>query len=129
MKPHCVLVIQDDPACRDALTLLLDGAGYAVTAVDSALGAVTLVRRLRPCVVLLDLALPYRSGASLLAELKASGHTVNIPILIISALPEALTAERRAMAAGVISKPVEPRALLDAVRGACESERRHLSLL
>ena len=45
--------------------------GYAVTATDSALGVPKLLPQVQPHVVMLDLGLPYESGASLLRSLKA----------------------------------------------------------
>jgi CheY-like chemotaxis protein len=116
--PH-VLVIEDDAGIRELLTDLLQGDGYAVTATDSALGAATLVRRLLPRVILLDLGLPYRSGGALLHDLKTDPATAGIPILVVSALAETLTPERRAMTAGVVAKPFNPDTLLSAVRSAC----------
>ena len=115
--PH-VLVIEDDAGIRELLTDLLQGDGYAVTATDSALGAATLVRRLLPRVILLDLGLPYRSGGALLHDLKTDPATAGIPILVVSALAETLTPERRAMTAGVVAKPFSPDTLLSAVRSA-----------
>ncbi|MGH2352450.1 MAG: response regulator transcription factor [Chloroflexota bacterium] len=116
-----VLIIEDDPHIRDLLVDMLSGDGYAVTSADSALGAATLVRRLRPGVIILDLGLPYRSGATLLSDLKADPETAEIPVLVVSALSETLSPERRALAADVLTKPVGLRELLDAVQAAYAS--------
>lgn len=116
--PRRVLVIEDDPESSGLLTAALESDGYAVTAQESAFGARDLVHRLRPDVILLELALPYRSGASLLAELKADPDAASIPVIVISSFTDCLTVERRAMAADVIPKPFDPRALLAAVRSA-----------
>ena len=123
MKSRRVLVVEDDAIFADLLTQVLSEAGFAVTATDSVLGTAALVRRVRPDVILLDLGLPYRSGASLLAELKANPRTAAIPVLIVSGSAEALTPERRAMAAAVIDKPPELDALVAAVGDACASSR------
>jgi DNA-binding response OmpR family regulator len=119
MNRQRVLVVDDDVSVRDVLTDLLTSAGYEVTATDSVFGAQALVQRLRPRVILLDLGLPYRSGTSLLAALKADPTTVQIPIIVISALPHTLTAERRAMAAYVIEKPFDVEAVLSRVGSVC----------
>jgi CheY-like chemotaxis protein len=116
-----VLVIEDDAGIRELLADTLRSQGYAVTAMESALGATTLVRRLNPRVILLDLGLPYRSGGALLLDLKADPATAEIPVLVVSALAESLTPERRAMAAAVIAKPFNPDTLLSAVHDACAS--------
>lgn len=123
MKRPRAMVIEDDPGCRELLTRLLDSEGYAVTATDSALGAAALVRWLRPQVVVLELALSYRSGATLLANLKADPRTAHIPVIMVSAMPELLVGERRAMAADVIGKPLDVRAVLDAVRATGRPRR------
>ena len=77
-----------------------------------------LIRRLLPAVVLLDLGLPYRSGGALLGDLKADPATAAVPVLVVSGLAEALPPALRALAAGVLAKPVRPAALLAAVRAA-----------
>jgi DNA-binding response OmpR family regulator len=113
-----VLVVEDDPGVAALLADVLAGAGYAPATTASALGAAALARRLRPAAVLLDLGLPYRSGGALLGDLKADPATAAIPVLVVSALADALPPARRALAAGVVAKPFSPAALLAAVRGA-----------
>jgi len=114
-----VLVVEDEPDIINVLADLLSTAGYDVTTTDSVFGAAALVRQLDPCVVLLDLGLPYRPGTTLLAELKADPRTADVPVLIISGLPETLTEERRAQATAVLTKPVDIASLLSAVQSAC----------
>ena len=116
-----VLIVEDDAYATYMLRELLSGAGYAVTTTESALGTRGLARRLRPSVILLDLGLPYRSGALLLADLKADPATADIPILVVTGYPDALTAKRRTLVTDVIAKPFEPGALVEAVRALCDS--------
>ena len=123
MERYHVLIIEDDETLTDALVDVLGSAGYTVTSTSVALGATSLVRRLRPDVILLDLGLPYRSGASLLVELKADPHTASIPVVVASGSPEALSAGRRALATAVIGKPFELQALLDTVGAAIASAK------
>jgi CheY-like chemotaxis protein len=118
MKRKHVLVIDDDAGVQRLLQMILEPAGYAVTAIDSALGAMTTVRRLQPDVILLDLALPYRSGASLLDELKADAATADVPVLVVSANTHVLPTERRALAVDIIAKPFDAEGLLAAVEAA-----------
>ena len=118
-----MLVIEDEREIADLLTQVLTEAGYAVTAIGAAVGAMTTVRALEPCVVLLDLGLPYRSGASLLAELKADPATADTPVIVVSSMPEFLTAERRALAAGIIQKPFDVQELVDTVRSSRRAGR------
>ena len=110
-----VLVIEDNPGIKELLTDILESGGYLVVALESALGAAEVVRRINPCAIILDLGLPYRSGASLLAEMKADPHTASIPVIVVSALPDTLTEDRRAMAAAILQKPLRPSVLLTAL--------------
>jgi CheY-like chemotaxis protein len=119
LEQRCVLVVEDNPGVVALLRELLTRAGYAVAAFDSALGSLAAAQRLRPCAILLDLGLPYRSGASLLASLKADPQTTAIPVIVVSALPDLLPPERAALTAAILAKPFRPAALLAAVRTAC----------
>ena len=121
MEPLRALIVEDEPALQDVLQQVLadDAPAPAVTAVDSALAAGRLARRLRPDVVLLDLGLPYRSGLALLKELKADPGTAQIPVVIVSGLAGQLPAEVRALADAVIGKPFHIEELRDTVRAVC----------
>ena len=119
-RPRAV-VIEDDEGVAALWTDVLEADGYAVLRRDSGLGLAGVLRAWRPDVVLLDLGLPYRSGGALLQDLKSDPQTAPIPVLIVSALTETLTPERRAMASAVIAKPFSPDTLLNAVRRACDA--------
>ena len=62
--------------------------------------------------MLLDLGLPYRSGATVLQEIKLDPQTRDVPVVIVSAMTETLSPERRALADAVLSKPVSMGGLL-----------------
>ena len=117
-EPRRVLVVEDDPPLRELLTELLGQEGYDVTATDSAIGVRALMESVQPDAILLDLGLPYRSGASLLVELKADPRTTRIPVIVVSGMPDVLTGKRRTLTAAVIPKPFDAEALLDALRRA-----------
>jgi CheY-like chemotaxis protein len=113
-----VLVVEDDPDTGALLSDLLGDAGYAVQVEDTAFGVLGEVGRLRPCVIVLDLGLPFRSGAALLADLKANPITAHIPVVVVSALLETLPRERAALAATLLAKPFDGPDLLAAVQAA-----------
>ena len=114
-----ILVVDDDPTCRALLEAIFESHGFAVTATDSVIGASALLAQSRPHVILLDLALPYRSGASWLAQLKADPETAGIPVVILSAAPDVLPRERRGLAQAIIRKPFRTATLLDTVQSLC----------
>ncbi len=117
------LVVEDDPPTAALLSDLLTDEGYAVAVSPSAFGVREMVERLQPWAIVLDLGLPYRSGAALLADLKADPITASVPVIVVSALAEALPPDRKALAAAVISKPFAVDELLDALCAAGAATR------
>ena len=113
-----VLVIEDNEATAELWGQALEGDGCEVRRQASALGVAVLLQLWRPDVVLLDLGLPHRSGAALLAELKADPATAGIPVVVLSAAPETLPPERARLAAAVLCKPVPLQDLFAVLRDA-----------
>jgi DNA-binding response OmpR family regulator len=94
MQPngYRVLIVDDDSNTRTLLKLLLEHQGYTVLlAADGEIG-IELARTERPDIVLLDVAMPRRSGREVQAELQADPATADIPLIILSA---ALTVRER----------------------------------
>lgn len=115
-----ILIVEDDPGCRALLQAIFVSHGFRVTSTDSVLGASELIERLRPDVIVLDLALPYRSGASWLVELKADPETAGIPVVVLSTHPTVLPEGRRRMAHAVLAKPFQIGTVIAAIQSACE---------
>src|SRR5436309_2982859 len=74
-----VLVIEDDPWTRTITTALLAGEGFAVVEAKNGEEGLHFAAQHSPDVVLLDLALPTKSGLEVLRELKGSLSTSGIP--------------------------------------------------
>ena len=70
--PRTMLIVDDEPAIRAALSLYLEREGHTVDAVASAREALEHARSRRYDVILLDLRMPDMSGDALFAELQAS---------------------------------------------------------
>ncbi len=116
-----ILIVEDDLTTGEVLVDVLSREGYDPVLTQSAVGASTLLTRARPQAVVLDLGLPFRSGAALLTELKNDPRTASIPIVICSGQPDALPLVRRALAAAVIAKPIDLERLLEALQAAITS--------
>jgi two-component system OmpR family response regulator len=78
-----ILLVEDDLPLAEALTTLLDGAGYAVDLVHDGLSAELLIGAERFDLVILDLNLPEKDGLSVLRSVRARKNPV--PILILTA--------------------------------------------
>ncbi|MDX6228865.1 MAG: two-component system, OmpR family, response regulator MprA [Frankiales bacterium] len=78
-----VLVVDDDPELRAALTRALTIDGYAVSAVSNGAKALEVVPELEPDVLVLDMMMPVLGGLEVCRRLRASGDRT--PILVLTA--------------------------------------------
>jgi FixJ family two-component response regulator len=119
-----VLVVDDDPSMLRSLGRLIKSAGFAV---ESFASAHEFLERCRPdipgCLVL-DIHMPGVSGLDLQEELAAAG--VDLPVIFLTGYGN-VPASVRAMKAGAfdfLEKPVDDRALVDAIHQAVARNRR-----
>ncbi len=100
-----ILIAEDDPRVREALSALLERLGHTVIAVpdgDLALEAVSLRT---PDLVLSDIRMPAMSGLELCRRLKTNPITQQIPIVLITALEEHRPVALAVGADGFLTKP------------------------
>jgi CheY-like chemotaxis protein len=113
-----VLVIEDDPWTRTITTALLAGEGFAVVEAKNGEEGLRLAEQHRPDVLLLDLALPTKSGLEVLRELKGSSATHDIPVIVVSAYGTLMNEKDAHQAVGVIQKPFDYDDLVSQVEQA-----------
>lgn len=124
-----VFVVDDDPAVRESLTLLLEQEEFAIMAFESAEAflAVCAAAPPRACVVA-DISMPGMDGMQLQEELSRRG--VSLPLVFLTGHGD-IPMSVRAIKAGAIdflTKPITGQALLRGVREALrESERLSLA--
>jgi two-component system response regulator HydG len=113
-----VLVADDDQDFVDSIVPILVGAGYLVEV--AATGAEALEKMMREHVdcLLLDLRLPILSGAELYSRLVEAGRTV--PTVLVTGGREDADedARLRSQTGGLLFKPIDPVALLAAIKSA-----------
>src|SRR5438128_2279578 len=124
LHPIRVLIADDHPIFRDGLRRLLEAeAGYVVVgeAKDGA-EAVTLASRLKPDIVLLDVAMPRVTGLAALEELGKLSDTTKV-ILLTAAIERAdIVAALQLGARGVIMKEVATELLFKGIRRVMEGQ-------
>jgi CheY-like chemotaxis protein len=113
-----ILLVEDDPANRETMALLLRQAGYRVdTAVDGAEALAHLAHGTLPCVIVLDLNMPRVDGWEVLRRRLGDPTLAAVPVVILSALGEAYHGELAALGVqDVLQKPAAPEDLLAALR-------------
>ena len=99
-----VLVVEDDAAIRTAVLRGLTDRGHAVASTTNGVGALEMVLREPPDLVLLDLGLPDIDGITLISMIRAAS---SVPIIVITANDEPQTLVR-ALDAGADDYVVKP---------------------
>jgi two-component system response regulator MprA len=95
-------------------------SGYRPLLAADGLEALRLLGCERPCVILLDLMMPRMDGCAFRkAQLEVEAFRA-IPVVVVSADPNAERKARDIEAEACISKPLDPDSLLALVRDYCE---------
>ena len=109
-----ILVVDDEPDVVDLVRYHLHRAGFDVLTALTGPTGLARATESRPDAVVLDIMLPQMTGIEVCRALRKNNHTLDIPILILSAKAEA--SERIAgLELGVddyITKPFSPRELV-----------------
>ena len=126
MEEALVHVVDDDPAVRDSLSLLLQSAGFSARAYDSAASFLAAASdRVAGC-VLTDVQMPELNGLELQRRMSELG--ICLPVIVMTGhadVPIAVEA-LKAGAVDFLEKPFEEEHLLAAVGSAIAvSHRQH----
>jgi two-component system, OmpR family, phosphate regulon response regulator PhoB len=88
MSKFTVLVVEDEEAIRDMLMMVLEQAGFAAIAAESALEAQKAVDKSVPDLILLDWMMPVTSGVEWLRRLRKEAIYQEIPVILLTARGE-----------------------------------------
>lgn len=116
-----ILCIDDNPRNLYVLGAMLRAAGHRTVECGSGMEALRLLAQRKFDVILLDMVMPEMDGLDVLAKLRAAdGPNLQTPVIACTAnvLPDQVEAYRKAGTAGVLAKPIDPRAMLQAVAAA-----------
>ena len=114
-----VLVIEDETDSRELIAAILAEAGAVMFTAAGAREGVSMARRVRPDVLVCDLAMPDENGLEVVRQLKSWAAEIGIVLPSLALSAYARTEDReRALAVGFdlyLTKPVEPSDLVRAV--------------
>ena len=116
-----VLVVEDDADTRELVATVLGKAGAVTFTASNARDGIGMAPRVRPDVLVCDLAMPDQDGLAVVQQVKAwaAEAAVALPALALTAYARAEDREQ-ALAEGFdryLAKPVEPSELVRAVAG------------
>ncbi len=109
-----ILIADDVPQNRAMLVEALGGLGFEMTEAENGREALQAVAKLRPHLVVIDLAMPVMDGFEAMRRLRQLPAGLDLPIIATSASASAET-EAASSAAGAnafISKPIQEATLL-----------------
>jgi FixJ family two-component response regulator len=118
-----VFLIDDDVSVRDGLTTLLESVGLAAQCFGSAREFLDTPLSAPSGCVVLDVNMPGMSGLDLQREMNARG--IALPVIFLTGhgdIPMTVQA-LKAGAAHFLTKPVQEKELMDAIRQALEADR------
>jgi PAS domain S-box-containing protein/diguanylate cyclase (GGDEF)-like protein len=79
-----IVIVEDDKATIELLSLYLSNEGYRVAHVYNGADAIPRIRELRPFAIILDIMLPQKDGWEILQEIKSDDELKDIPVIIYS---------------------------------------------
>jgi FixJ family two-component response regulator len=119
----CIVIVDDDPDVREALSCLLKSVGLQVRALASLPEFLKTGRPEGPTCLVLDVRLPGQSGLDFQRDLAAA--KIDVPIIFMTAyadIPMSVQAMKQG-ALEFLTKPVRDQDLLDAVHLGLERDR------
>lgn len=124
-----VFVVDDDPAIRDSISLLLSLRGYTIAQFASAEDFLNALDPAWTGCVVADIRMPGMSGLQLQTELAVRG--VQLPVIIITGHGDVSSARTafRNNAVDFLEKPYDESHLIGAIEAAFEHERERLGKL
>jgi PAS domain S-box-containing protein len=122
-----VLIVDDDPRISSLLAETIESAGYEVMSAADGGAALPLVDSFGPDVVISDVSMPVLNGLELCRRIKSDARTVDIPVILISGLLNAIEDSVQGWTAGAdeyLNLPFRNEELL--VKVARLAERRRI---
>jgi two-component system response regulator MtrA len=110
-----VLVVDDDPALSEMLSIVLRGEGFDTAVVSEGQRALPAVREMRPDIVLLDLMLPGMNGIDVCRAIRAES---GVPIVMLTAKSDTVDVVLglESGADDYVVKPFKPKELVARIR-------------
>jgi len=114
-KNEKILVLDDDPDIGTMIKMMLEYKGYSVTVSERADQAYEVLRNDEFDLIIMDMLLSGVNGTDLCSEFKKDSTLAHIPIIMISAHPNAKEICLEAGADEFISKPFDMQDILSKI--------------
>jgi DNA-binding response OmpR family regulator len=120
---HRILIADDDTSLRLLVTTTLTDDEIVLIEAQDGIQALSLARRDRPDLIVLDVAMPGLTGLEVCSALKDDPATSGIPVIMLTARSQQIDRERglAARADAYLTKPFSPLQLLRLVEHVLRS--------
>jgi len=119
-----ILVIEDNHAILDVITLILQSEAYKVSGLSKSANFMDHIDAFNPDLLILDIMLPDADGRVLLQELRLNERTRHIPVLMISARYTRENLQNVEFKPDAfVAKPFDIDDLLDQIEGLLAGEK------
>ena len=128
-----ILIVDDDPDIRDAVSTVLEAHSYQVVTADNGEEGLKKLKEERPNLMILDLLMPKLDGFGVLKEIQDPRWSKysKIPILILTSIKEDVSRRRYELETGLdlniddyVEKPINPGTLVERVKKLLEKRTR-----
>jgi CheY-like chemotaxis protein len=116
-----IVVVDDEFGLADVLAATLSDVGYRVHTASNGVQGLEVMAQERPDLVLLDYMMPLLDGPGVLAAMQADPRLRGVPVVLVSAMPEAVVQKRCAGYRAFLRKPFDFEALIATVEGALQA--------
>lgn len=116
--PKGILIVDDDIMYQEILRSMLEPEGYRVTTASNGEQAISMMIRVNPDIILMDLNLPGVDGIEITRTIKFHEKLINTPVIMLTGNSQKDTV-KKALMAGIndfIVKPSDKATLLQKVR-------------
>ena len=118
MSKKYILVVDDDPDLVETVSMMLESKGCEVGQAYDGIEGEESIKARRPDLVILDIMMPRKDGYVLCNELKQDEKTRDIPVVLLTAVGDAVPSTRYSHADGMateadeyIPKPIDTEGL------------------
>ena len=132
MTGRKILLVDDDPDIRDAITVILEAQGHEVITATNGMECFDMLSTEKPELLILDLLMPKMDGFEVFKELKSQkwAELHAMPVIILTSVREEASLRRYKLETGhtldtddYIEKPIVPDVLIRSVNKHLEQKQ------